>query len=72
MTGDPLWFVAVEGSSVGWVVAAPTKLAAARKKFPQVGAIVCVWRLGNFPERFVRSGDTMQELADRPKYEVTL
>ena len=68
---DPLWFVAVEGSDVGWIVRAPTKLSAARAKFPAVGAVVVVWRLGNFPERFVRSGDTMQELADKPKYEVT-
>jgi hypothetical protein len=67
---DPLWLVSVEGSDVGWIVSAPTARAASRAKMPAVGTIVCAWRLGSFPERFVRAGDTMQELADKPKYEV--
>ena len=68
---DTLWAVVPEGAADGWVTRAPTALAASRARYPGVGGIVAVWRLGNFPTRYVRAGEQMVELADKARFDIT-
>jgi len=65
---DPLWVVVPEGAADGWVVRAPTALAASRARYPEAGGVVAVWRVGNFPKRYTRTGEQMAELADNPRF----